>query len=189
MINKIFFDFFGVICSEVSPYWLASHFEKEEAIRIKDTCVKEADIGLITKNEMFESISKLCNIDAKKIELDWYALSKIDFEIVDLIKNLKDKYDVYLLSNAPAEFLRRILKEYNLEYLFNDIFISSELKIIKPNVEYFKKVLEVTNIDPMSAIMIDDNPSNIEGAIKANIKGIVYQNRIQLLNELKKYLN
>lgn len=112
----------------------------------------------------------------------------INNELVSYIKELKKEYKVYLLSNAISSFLRRILKENNLYELFNEVYISSEIKFIKPYKEFFNYVIDKENLDPSLCIMIDDNKNNIEGAINCKLNGIVFTNNKDLKEKLDIFL-
>jgi hypothetical protein len=44
----LIFDFFGVACSEVAPYWLAKYLPAAEAVTVKATIVGAADRGALS---------------------------------------------------------------------------------------------------------------------------------------------
>ena len=105
-------------------------------------------------------------------------------DLLSLIKSLSKKYPIYLLSNAISSHIRNILDKNSLNDLFNKIYISSEIKAVKPNIDFFEYVLNDLNCNPSNAIMIDDNARNIEGAASVGIKGIVYTDIQMLINKL-----
>lgn len=72
--------------------------------------------------------------------------------------------------------------------MFNEVYISGEIKLIKPYKEYFNYVIEKENLDPSMCIMIDDNKKNIEGAISCNLNGIVFTNNKDLKEKLDIFL-
>lgn len=186
MNNKtLFIDFFGVICSEIAPFWLVKYFSDNEAVAIKQTIVADADVGNISQEDMFNELSKLTGKSGKQIENEWKELVKIDIEILDFINEYKRTQLVLLLTNASSNFVRDILQDYSLYKYFNDVFISSEERIAKPNPEFYNNVLRKTNINPNNVIMIDDNIKNVESAISVGIEGILYST----INELKTCLN
>ena len=78
------------------------------------------------------------------------------------------------MSNAVSGFLRRILENNDLYQLFDKVFISSEMKIAKPNKEFFEYVLKETGVNPQDAVFVDDNPNNINGAKDCGIEGILF---------------
>ena len=187
--NKvILFDFFGVISSEVSPVFFKRYFNEEDAKIIKEEIMSKGDKGELSEEEIYDLISKRVNVTPLKVKEDFKELIHINNELVTYIKELKKEYKVYLLSNAISSFLNRILKENNLYELFTKVYISSEMKLIKPNKEFFNYVIEKENLDPSLCIMIDDNKKNIEGAIKCNLNGVIFTNNKDLFTELDIFL-
>ena len=187
--NKvILFDFFGVISSEVSPIFFKRYFNEEEAKIVKEEIMSKGDKGELNEEEVYELIASRMNMTPLKIKEDFDELIKINFELVEYIKELKKEYRVYLLSNAMSSFLRRILDKYNLYELFNEVYISSEIKLIKPYEEFFNYVINKENIDSSNAIMIDDNKENIDGALSCNLNGIIYTDVKDLKEKLTYFL-
>ena len=122
MENKksvILFDFFGVISSEIAPFWFARHFDSESAIRLKADIFVPADLGLISEEDTYIKMQELSGIPKEKIREDFYSLVNINTELLSYIKQLREKYKVYIISNASASFLRNILKSYSLYEYFD----------------------------------------------------------------------
>ena len=188
MEKVILFDFFGVISSEVSPIFFKRYFNEEEAKIVKEEIMSKGDKGELNEEEIYDLIAKRVNETPLKVKEDFKELIHINYELVNYIKELKKEYRIYLLSNAVSSFLRRILKENNLYELFNEVYISGEIKLIKPYKEYFNYVIEKESLDPSMCIMIDDNKKNIEGAISCNLNGIVFTNNKDLKEKLDIFL-
>lgn len=188
MEKVILFDFFGVISSEVSPIFFKRYFNEEEAKIVKEEIMSKGDKGELNEEEIYDLIAKRVNETPLKVKEDFKELIHINYELVNYIKELKKEYRIYLLSNAISSFLRRILKENNLYELFNEVYISGEIKLIKPYQEYFNYVIEKESLDPSMCIMIDDNKKNIEGAISCNLNGIVFTNNKDLKEKLDIFL-
>ena len=188
MEKVILFDFFGVISSEVSPIFFKRYFNEEEAKIVKEEIMSKGDKGELSEEEIYDLIAKRVNETPLKVKENFKELIHINYELVNYIKELKKEYRIYLLSNAVSSFLRRILKENNLYELFNEVYISGEIKLIKPYKEYFNYVIEKEDLDPSMCIMIDDNKKNIEGAISCNLNGIVFINNKDLKEKLDIFL-
>ena len=188
MDKVILFDFFGVISSEVSPIFFKRYFNEEEAKIVKEEIMSKGDKGELSEEEIYDLIAKRVNETPLKVKENFKELIHINYELVNYIKELKKEYRIYLLSNAVSSFLRRILKENNLYELFNEVYISGEIKLIKPYKEYFNYVIEKEDLDPSMCIMIDDNKKNIEGAISCNLNGIVFINNKDLKEKLDIFL-
>ncbi len=184
--RAILFDFFGVICSELAPVWLEKYLPQEDAAKVKAEIFTLADMGMIDENEMYCRLHQATNIPVKQIRAEWKELISIDSAVVDMIRFLRTSYKVYLLSNSVASVLHDILQPNNLYSLFDKIYISSEIGKIKPHADFFLYVLEDLHLEAEDSIMIDDNPSNIQGAEAAGIHGIVYTSVESLIEELNK---
>jgi len=189
MKKYIFFDFFGVISSEIAPIWFRRHFTAAEADRIKSEIVAPADLGLVSEAEMFRQLSERMGIPAEQIANEWQDLIFINAPLVSFIQKLKEQYPVYLLSNAIAPFIRRILESHNLYGLFDSIFISSEMGCAKPDRAFFDIVLDTLNVSAEDAVFIDDNLSNIKGAALAGIDGILFSENQSFKLEFDKYFD
>ena len=174
MEKIILFDFFGVICSEIAPFWFRRHFTDDEADRVKMEIVTPADRGDITEDELFRNISRLLGIPPEVVREEWMSFVRIDCELVEYIRELKRTHKVYLFSNAIGSFIERILDKYSLYSLFDGIFISSDIHLIKPDAEYFNYCLERIGANPNDCIFTDDNIKNIEGALGVGITAIHY---------------
>lgn len=184
----IIFDFFGVISSEVSPFWLERFFSKEKAKEIKKDIVEKGDIGILTGKEVFDKLSELTGESSEMILKDWLDLAVIDDNVIHLIKELRKKYKVVLLSNASGEFLHKVLKKVNVDELFDCIIISSEVGIVKPSKEIFEMILNEMKIEASKSIFIDDNIKNVIGAKNVGIDGIVFHDVNQLKTDLSEYI-
>ena len=174
MKKVVFFDFFGVISSECAPFFYRNHFSPEEADRVKNEICVLGDTGAINEEEFYEKIAKRTNITAEEVAKEMQGIPCINNEHVDIIKQIRQKYPVYLLSNAIGTFLRRILEKNDLYPLFDKVFISSEFKKAKPNKEFLEYVLRDLNIDSQDALFIDDNPANVAGAQACGIDSVLF---------------
>lgn len=189
-MNKelIVFDCFGVICSEVFPIWGTRYFSEEEMKNVRKDIIEKSDIGIITEKELFSKLSEITGEDSKKILNDWLKTAVINIDMINLIKELKRKYKISLLSNASSGFINRILKRININELFDCIVISSEKRMIKPNKEIFKLMLSKMKVEASASVFIDDNAFNIQKARESGMTGILFQNIEQLKKDLSNIL-
>ena len=85
MDKLIIFDFFGVICSEVAPFWFEKHFSEDEAKRIKRDLVGLADRGEISLDDLFLRLGEMVNISPARVSQEWFSYVKIDSVMVWLL--------------------------------------------------------------------------------------------------------
>ncbi|KAJ3768109.1 HAD-like domain-containing protein [Lentinula raphanica] len=94
--------------------------------------------------------------------------------MVDLIRELRPGRKIYAMSNISAEdfdFLRGRSSDIDL---FDHCFTSSAAGERKPNIGYFRHVLERTGADPARTIFVDDKLDNVLAARSFGMTGILY---------------
>jgi len=80
-------------------------------------------------------------------------------------------YPIYIFSNAPRYHVKRVLKLLCIDeipkkiYSIEDFFYNG-----KPSSFSYSVVLNETNIKPFEAILIDDDPQNLDGAKSVGMK-------------------
>ena len=165
-------DFFGVICSEIAPYWLGKHFSADDAIKVKGDVVHLADAGAISQDRMLEILGNMVRLPPEIILEEWNSLATIDQEMVDLVSELSRTYRVALLTNSPSPFVRGVLAKFNLEAMFEKIIVSSEVKLAKPDPEIFRLSLDSLDVSADETLFVDDNPANVATAQNLGIRAI-----------------
>jgi 2-haloacid dehalogenase len=106
---------------------------------------------------------------------------------VEILREVKEKgYAVYGLSNWSAETFPFIRREYD-EFLslLDDIVISGEVKLIKPEPEIFEFFLQKIGRDANECLFIDDSEPNIITAQKIGFDTVHFDSPEQLKTELQ----
>lgn len=180
--RAVIFDFFDVFQKDAYKAWLAANnFSNMQ--HYADTS-RSLDIGNITSNEFLRRLSELSGQD-----VTWESMGvggEVDAGVVAIASALKSRYPTALLSNAPSDLLRGILAENDLEKLFDQIVISSEVGYAKPDPEIFHTALDRLGVPPQNAIFIDDNKRHTDAAEAIGIRGIRFQSAVQLREDLEK---
>lgn len=93
----------------------------------------------------------------------------------DFVRELKHNgYRIFGLTNWSAETFSRVRTIYPVLDLMEDIVVSGEEKIIKPDPEIFRRALHRFNVVADQTVFIDDNPSNVASAVSLGISGVVF---------------
>ncbi len=105
---------------------------------------------------------------------------------VEIVKKLKRAgYFLFGLSNWSAEKFPIIRSRYPFFHLFEDIVISGEVKMIKPDPVIFQLLLDRNHLSPETCLLIDDSPGNIDTARQLGIQTIFFTTSEQLSSELE----
>ncbi len=86
--------------------------------------------------------------------------------VYDLVKELKGKgYRIYLLSNTCTRF-HEFRKNIPALEFFDGEFVSCDFHFVKPEPGIYLRFLEYFHLRPEECVFIDDDPRNIEGAVR-----------------------
>lgn len=90
----------------------------------------------------------------------------------EMLEVLKDKYELYVVSNGTAFVQDRRIKSAGIAPCFKDIFISERLGADKPTKEFFDAVFsKIDGFEKDRAVIVGDRlTSDILGGINAGIR-------------------
>ena len=143
--------------------------------------VSDHEAGKISDEAFIIEIKKLITGEvSNEIVIDaWNALLlRFPPERIQLLKDLKSRYRVFLYSNTNAihydKFSEMFTQEFGfaLEDLFEKAYYSHSLGHRKPNREGFDLIVTENGLDLKETLFVDDAFMNVEGAIKAGLKGL-----------------
>lgn len=158
-------------------------FESEEWFKLDEGTISKKDAIKIMENTVPDKLKKYCS----HIMETWTDALIINNEILELIKNIKEKgYNTYVLSNAPLD-IDKYLKDKKLNQLFNGIVLSAFEKLVKPNKEIYELILNRFNLKAEESVFIDDRLENVEAAKKVGIDA--FQFDYKNIKALKEYIN
>ncbi len=93
-------------------------------------------------------------------------------------------WDLYLLSNFSAETFPLMQKRYEFLRLFDDVIISGEHKLVKPDPAIYQLTLERIKREAHECLFIDDSRPNIDAAQKLGFHTIQFRSPEQLDKDL-----
>lgn len=181
----LIFDFFGVFCDDVATKWSQKYFFSDDKNILKKKLYVQADLGEITYEKLLEELGKLANITALQVKEEWDELIQINYDIVKIARKYKNVCYTALLTNANIPLIRGIIGKYGLSDCFDEIFISSEISIVKPDIRAFNYVLSKFRISSHQAVMIDDRIEYIKAAGNLGLQTIHFTSGTDLDNRLK----
>ncbi len=188
VIKNIIFDLGNVIINVNSV--LTAQAMKE--LGFKDfeksyTLFKQTDLfdrlekGEITPDFLRNELRKhlVNHVTDEEFDRAWGAML-LDFpkERIDLIKNLREKYNIYLLSNTNEIHYNQYMQDFKEEhgFDFNSLFVkpyySHQVGHRKPDSKIYEHVIADSNLVPKESLFIDDLKINIDAAKEAGLQTI-----------------
>ena len=145
-----------------------------------DPVFYELEVGKVTPEEFCNRIRKvLNNPNATDLQIEdaWFAMIlDIPANRVKVVQELSKNYNVYLFSNTNKIHIDRLHRAFKAEHgidfpsLFVKDYYSHEIHERKPDLSSYKKVIELSGINPEESIFIDDLEKNIIGAQQSGLK-------------------
>ena len=185
--DAIIFDLGGVILN--IDYTLTIDAFTNLGIANFDTLYSQAsqaglfddiETGKITEHEFVSYIQQYVtsNCSASQIIDAWNAmLLNWDIQKLELIRDLRTHFNIYLLSNTNQIHKEAFMSSLNhqtglttLDNHFDQVYLSHEIGMRKPNREIFEFVLRQHHLDASRTLFLDDSIQHIEGAKSLGIQ-------------------
>jgi epoxide hydrolase-like predicted phosphatase len=190
MQRAIIFDFGGVLMKteDYRPRhgWDdrlgLPHGSVEQAVHNATSWV-QAQCGQISNQAYWQDVAAqlhLSSVDTRQLALDFYSGDRLDLDLIEYIRQLRDNgHPVGLLSNAAADLAAQ-LQDLGIADLFDPTVISAHIGVMKPAPEAYRAVLDRLRRPPEEVIFIDDRPENVNGARAVGIHGVHYTDGMNL---------
>src|SRR5882757_139948 len=198
-IKNIIFDFGGVLVDWNPRYLYKDHFRDEHEMEyfLKNICTEEwnleqdrgrslSDGTLLLQNKFPEFHSMI-----QLFYDEWETMLKSDIPgTVSLLYKLKEKYNIYGLTNWSAETISIAYDRFSFFKEFDGVVVSGYEKMIKPEKGIYHLLLDRYKLDATHTIFIDDNINNIKAAEEIGLHAIHYESpgkleaKLSLMNVL-----
>lgn len=191
------FDFGGVIF-DWNPYYLYRSFfdndRKAVELFLEEIKLKEWNFTLDEGAPFSQTVERVARqypryasmiraFDERWIETMGGEL-KPTIELLDELH--RGEIHLFALSNWSAETFPRIRHQYAFLDWFEDIVLSGEEKICKPDPRIFQRFLDRTGTEAEGCLFIDDSPANILAASSLGFDTVLFQSAAQLKEEIIK---
>ena len=88
----------------------------------------------------------------------------------ELLYDLKKNYNLALITNKPDEYIKPILKKFDINVF--DFILGGDFEYKKPSPVPLLKACEYFDVSPNETVMIGDSKNDILAAKNANIKSV-----------------
>jgi len=197
-IRAIIFDFGGVLVRMVDDKPRQELAEQlgvplsrlDELVFFSETA-RKASQGEIHVSQHWQAVGQALGIssgDMPKFLEKYWSADDVNWKLLDFIRTLRPRYKVGLLSNAWDDLRQTMHQRWGIDTLFDEMIISAEVKLVKPDPRIFNLALERLEVKPEEAVFIDDIEENVEGARRVGMHALQYQGLDQTLEEMKRLL-
>lgn len=152
-----------------------------------------AQMGRISYEEYWRRVGAALSLSTEQeisdFRREYFSGDRVDGDLVSLIRGLRVRYRIGLLSNAPDRLGIWLDEEWGIKNLFDSIVYSAKVGIAKPDPRIFHLSLEQLGVAASEALFIDDYPRNIDAALALGMRAIRFTNTEALREELQQYVD
>lgn len=131
----------------------------------QDELFSQFERGEISPEEFYEGMKLKFELEASQQEFESVWNSMLFGLIpgrIDLIRSLKQRYKLYLLSNTNRVHYNFLLPECaEIFSLFDKCYFSFQMGLRKPTAEIFLEVINENQLVPKETLFIEDSPQHI----------------------------
>jgi len=186
-IDVILFDLGNVIlpfnhyqiAEKLSPFTERVDFQEPKKIfsylfDFGKGAINGYEVGKVSSVEFFQSLKEFLRLsitfeDFKPI---WNDIFWENLEVSEIIRSLKGKKRLGLLSNTNPLHFDYILLKFPVVQIFDKWILSHEVGFKKPALEIFQSAIEWAGVEPEKILFIDDMKTHVEVAVSLKIQGI-----------------
>lgn len=201
-IQAVIFDFGGVLYHLPDRSWIRRWrrvlgLKDESALMTMIASPHESKllmdimVGNLQEEEMWNQFAADFRIRPElmqRIRRGFMSKRRINQQLFDYLSSLREKYITAILSNAGSEARRIFVEVYQFHKIVDEMIISAEERVAKPDRRIYEIAVEKLNIQPHQAIFVDDLPENIEAANDFGMHGVLFENNEQVMTQVNQLL-
>lgn len=184
----------AIIYSMSGAAYTPKELKKAYYLHLKDQTEKVPSDKYTTNPEpqieyVFQSLytDKGVECDMKLAELTGRTFRALSLKYIKLYDGVKELFSairsnrgkIYLLSNAQRIFTEPEIRMLGIYDEFDDVMISSDEGCAKPDIMFYKRILNKHRLNPSESIMIgNDYITDIKGAYEAGMDSLYLHTNI-----------
>lgn len=144
--------------------------------------------GFIDRQEFVAGVQEFTGQDPPLTE-DVVGVAK-NVVLLEYIRDLRHRgLKIGLLSNIASNWIRDTLLSPEEQALFDEMVLSYEVGMVKPDPRIFRLVCDRLGVEPAESIMIDDMERYCAAAEDEGMSAVVYRDFKQAKQEIESILN
>jgi len=126
--------------------------------------------------------------ELERLQHEFWQGDQLDRALVQFIRELRQDCRTALLSNAWPGMRQMIENEWGIADCFDDLFISAEIGLAKPDPKIYRLALDRLDLPPARAVFIDDFNENVRAAAALGLRAIQFLSSKQAMQAVNQQL-
>jgi len=197
-LPTVIFDFGGVLArteDRAPRAQLAAHFgmtyEELDALIFNSETARQATLGRISAAQHWQAAARRLAWPLEELpalQRAFWGGDELDEMLVDFLRSLRTRWRTALLSNAWDDLRAGLESGWRIADAFDQIFISAELGLAKPDLAIYAEVQRRLQTPPERLIFVDDFEDNVSAARRAGWNAVHFRNAGQAVAEVEAWL-
>jgi 2-haloacid dehalogenase len=196
--SVVVFDLGGVLIDWNPRHLYRKLFEGDDSameLFLETVCSPEWNRTLDDGASVNESVAELVRkhpgqahlIEAYSERFEEMFSGPIDGTVAVLADLKSQGIPLYALTNWSAEKAPVMYRLFNFVNWFDGVVVSGLIGIAKPDRRIYQHLIRTHQIDPHTAVYIDDVQENVDTAVELGFAGIRFQSAEELRRDLARY--
>ena len=145
---------------------------------------RKAALGQAQAEDVWQWVGgrlKLRPEELERLESEFWQGDQLDGALVQFIRELRQECRTALLSNAWPGMRQMIENEWGIADCFDDLFISAELGLAKPDPKIYRLALDRLDLPAARAVFVDDFSENVRAAAALGLRAIQFLSSTQAM--------
>lgn len=202
-IRAVFFDFGGVLYKipnrASTQRWLRLFGTHDHgALEMLSSSVRESELvmnimtGKLLEQHAWDHLAQTIGLHPAIFALfrkSSYSARRLDKAMAQYFANLRPRFRTAILTNAGTDFRGTFLRIYGLEKLADQVIISAEVGLAKPDPAIYHLAAERMQVSPDECVFVDDMLENVEAAREVGMQTFHHTSTPQTLQQLNQLLS
>jgi epoxide hydrolase-like predicted phosphatase len=152
---------------------------------------ERATVGDGTEDEVWQELRVRLGLSAGELadfQRDIWSDERFNAEWMAFLQGLRPRYKIAILSNAWPGAREGMLNHFHLADQVDDIVISAEVRVAKPDPRIYHITAEHLGIHSDEAVFVDDLRPNVLAADALGMKAVQFKSTDQAIADVRAYL-
>jgi putative hydrolase of the HAD superfamily len=127
------------------------------------------------QDEAHRELERRAGRPLPRLHEEWKRAQRLLEPNLAVVRALRPAYRLSILSNADPGLRRRVREDLGIEGLFDDVVVSAEVGMAKPEPEVFFLAARRLGVPPGACVFVDDWDQNVAAARGVGMRAVLHR--------------